>query len=45
MDKIAELIDHAIARRTDDSALTAVRAEVRRLTDKFPIYKEILQAC
>ncbi|MFA5140384.1 MAG: serine hydroxymethyltransferase [Elusimicrobiota bacterium] len=45
MDTIAELIDHAIARRADDSALSAVRAEVRRLTDKFPIYKEILQAC
>jgi glycine hydroxymethyltransferase len=37
---IADLIDRAIAARSDEAALDAVRAEVRALTERFPLVAE-----
>jgi glycine hydroxymethyltransferase len=39
--KIAGLIDRAIMNRTDEKKLAAVRAEVEKLTNAFPIYKDL----
>ncbi|MBI4348619.1 MAG: serine hydroxymethyltransferase [Elusimicrobia bacterium] len=43
MDQIAELIDDALARRDDPAGLNAVKAKVRSLCGKHPIYPELMQ--
>ncbi len=40
MDEVAELIDDALARAEDETALKAVREKVRALTSRFPIYED-----
>jgi len=40
MELIGELIARALKTPDDDAALTAVRAEVERLCQKFPLYPE-----
>jgi glycine hydroxymethyltransferase len=42
MDQIAQLIDEALGGRADDSKLSAIRGEVRRLCGRFPIYPGLL---
>ncbi len=37
--QLAQLINHAIKHRTDTSALDSVRAQVNRLCEQFPAYK------
>ncbi|MBI3315161.1 MAG: serine hydroxymethyltransferase [Candidatus Omnitrophica bacterium] len=41
MDRIAQLIERAIAGRADAAALEKVRADVQKLTDEFPIYPDL----
>ena len=41
MDRIAQLIERAIAGRADAAALEKVRADVQKLTDEFPIYQDL----
>ncbi len=41
MDRIAQLIERAIAGRADACALEKVRADVQKLTDEFPIYSNL----
>ncbi|MDO8676029.1 MAG: serine hydroxymethyltransferase [Candidatus Omnitrophota bacterium] len=41
MDRIAQLIESAIAGRADAAALEKVRADVQKLTDEFPIYQDL----
>jgi glycine hydroxymethyltransferase len=41
MDRIAQLIERAIAGRADAVALEKVRADVQKLTDEFPIYQDL----
>jgi len=43
MDRIAQLIDDALAHKGDDAGLKAVRQEVRKLTGRFPIYRERME--
>jgi glycine hydroxymethyltransferase len=43
MDQIAEFIGRALASPDDDRALAAVKAEVERLCQKFPLYPERLR--
>ena len=38
---IADFIDTAIVKRTDEAALAQVRAGVQKLTDTFAIYKHL----
>ncbi|TBR20963.1 serine hydroxymethyltransferase, partial [bacterium] len=38
MDEVAELIDDALLRRADPAALKTVKAGVRKLTARFPVY-------
>ena len=38
MERVAELIDRALAAAEDDGALGAVKAEVRELAMAFPLY-------
>ncbi len=40
---IAELIDEALTRRSDAQALQAVAKRVGELTDRFPLYPELLE--
>jgi glycine hydroxymethyltransferase len=40
MQAIAQFIDDALAVKTDDAKLTAIRREVAKLTGRFPIYPE-----
>ncbi len=42
MDEIASLIDDALAGRSEEARLKAVRAEVRGLCARHPIYPEVL---
>ncbi|MCX5797179.1 MAG: serine hydroxymethyltransferase [Elusimicrobia bacterium] len=44
MAEIAQYIDEALAARADDQRLGAIRAEVRRLCGRFPIYPELMQS-
>jgi glycine hydroxymethyltransferase len=44
MAQIAEHIDEALAARGDDHRLAAIRAEVRRLCGRFPIYPELMES-
>jgi glycine hydroxymethyltransferase len=44
MDDVAQLIDDALAVRTDETKLKAVRSKVTALCRKFPIYPELLEA-
>ncbi len=41
MDRIAQLIERAIAGRADAAILEKVRADVQKLTDEFPIYPDL----
>ena len=41
MDRIAQLIERAIAGRADALDLEKVRADVQKLTDEFPIYQDL----
>lgn len=41
MDVIAQCIDEALQNHTDEKALENVRARVKSLTDKFPLYPEL----
>lgn len=41
MKMIAEWIDRAIANVNDDTKLTAIRSEVKTLTDRFPLYPKL----
>ena len=43
MEQIALHIDEALCARADDKKLTAIRDEVRRLCNRFPIYPELLR--
>ena len=43
MDEVAELIDDALLRRADPAALKAVKAGVRKLTGRFPVFAGTLQ--
>ncbi|MBI3553826.1 MAG: serine hydroxymethyltransferase [Elusimicrobia bacterium] len=43
MDQVADYIDNAVAVRGNDAKLSAVRAEVRRLCSRFPIYPELMK--
>ena len=43
MDEVAELIDDALLRRADPAALKAVKAGVRKLTGRFPVFAGALQ--
>jgi glycine hydroxymethyltransferase len=38
MDEVAELIDDALLRRADPAALKSVKAGVRKLTGRFPVF-------
>jgi glycine hydroxymethyltransferase len=44
MAQIAQHIDEALAARNDDRRLSAIRAEVRRLCGRFPIYPELMRS-
>ena len=44
MRRIAQLIDHALTQRTDETALAAVRAEVGQLAEAFPLYPTLRAA-
>ena len=44
MAAIAQYIDEALAARADDKRLSAIRAEVRRLCGRFPIYPELMES-
>ncbi len=44
MSQIAQYIDEALAARDDDQRLSAIRAEVRRLCGRFPIYPELMES-
>lgn len=41
MKQIAAWIDEAIVNAKDESKLTAIRAEVKKLTDRFPLYPNL----
>lgn len=41
MKRVADWIDHAITSHADTDRLAAIRAEVKRLTDKFPLYPNL----
>ena len=44
MEEIAQYIDEALAARTDGPKLAALRAQVKRLCGRFPIYPELLRS-
>ena len=44
MEQVGDLISRALDAREDESALAAIRNEVRALTDKFPLYAGRLAA-
>jgi glycine/serine hydroxymethyltransferase len=44
MDAIADLMSRALDARADPPALSAIRAEVRALTSRFPLYPNRLHA-
>jgi len=44
MDTIADLMSRALDARDDPAALSAIRAEVRALTSRFPLYPNRLRA-
>jgi glycine/serine hydroxymethyltransferase len=41
MREIGRLIDEAITARGDDAGLARVRAEVRELCGRYPLYEEL----
>ncbi len=43
MEKIAGLIDAVITRPSDGSTIEFVKDEINKLTDKFPLYKELIK--
>ncbi|MEK7858944.1 MAG: serine hydroxymethyltransferase [Elusimicrobiota bacterium] len=43
MDQIGQLIDDALTARADDAKLKAVKAEVRKLCARFPIYPDMMK--
>ena len=43
MDQIAQLIDDALTARADDAKLKAVKASVRKLCARFPIYPDMMK--
>ncbi|MES2521057.1 MAG: serine hydroxymethyltransferase [Gemmatimonadota bacterium] len=43
MERIAELIDRVLQAPDDDRVLDAVRADVKRLADQFPLYRSAAQ--
>jgi len=42
MEQVAELIDRALAHPDDQARLLAVKEEVRLLTTKFPLYRDMI---
>ena len=43
MERVAQLMDEALTHRQDAAALQAVARQVGALTDKFPLYPELLR--
>jgi glycine hydroxymethyltransferase len=43
MEEIAELIKAALSAKADDAALKGIRAKVRALSGRFPIYDDLLE--
>jgi glycine hydroxymethyltransferase len=41
MKQVAEFIDQAVINRSDEGKLADIRAGVQKLTDEFPIYKDL----
>jgi glycine/serine hydroxymethyltransferase len=41
MDQLAAWIDAAIANHTEETKLAAIKAQVKELTDRFPLYPEL----
>jgi glycine hydroxymethyltransferase len=44
MDVIAEMIDRVVSNPTDEKLISKVREEVKRLTNRFPLYSEMTNA-